>query len=808
MNKKTRIIRITIAAVLAAAFAGSGATTLATAMHVAVGARLYVAAVLAAALSGLAALSGIGGLAALGLTAIIGGGWAMARRDGLRAIADFLAAWRGAEADPARVTPGAGAFLVVLAAVLGALFFLCLYRRELVSLAVMILLALLVSSHAMSETTSIGASVPALVACAAAFALTGGIQRDASAARILVPAVLAAVLALLLMPAGRVTWGPLEDLGARMRAVFEQYFSFTHERIAFSIGEKGYNRGGEVDGQAVAMLGGPAQPDAEPVMRVTADGELLLRGTIRTTYTGYSWIDVTPKNRYLYFDITHRGVRGRVFDLDMESPTDAFKTVSGEVELLDHGTSTLFVPARMNRFTMDLSNAVFYNSSGEMFMAREVEPGDHYGVQALVPIYGDGLKQAVLWGETSDDSRYSAILSANTALPDGIDERVYALTIDLTRDAGNAYDRAEAIANYLRGNMRYRLDVEYPPDGRDFVSWFVLDSKEGYCSYFASAMAVMGRIAGLPTRYVEGYLARPGEDGTAVLSGRDAHAWAEVYFRGVGWVPFDATNGGPGRGEAQDDAADGAGDQSGEEAYGSPSGGQDDATATEAPGSDLASPSPNPDADGESGDGNAALDSSPQDEPTPTPEPDGYDFPEDPFGQDRDETQDDREASSDDPNDPDADEPDPGRSRAAWIVLIILLLLLIVALIALWVRGRLRRSDPVRLCAQSRKVQASAMIAYRANLTLLAQLGCVPSAGETPDAFARRAAAQFECPDYVAFAQAVTAARYGRQTIRRTDVACGLRAYAAFMKRLGPMDRARYTLLRVFRGLGDFEQIP
>ena len=789
---------------LAAAFAGSAATTLATAMNFAVGARLYMAAVLFAALSGLAAMSGIGGLAALGLTAIIGGGWAMAHRNGLRAISDFLAAWRGAEADSARVAQGVGAFLVVLAAALGALFFLCLYRRELVSMAVMILLALLVSSFAMSETTRISASIPALVACAAAFALTAGIQRDASAARILIPAVLAAVLALLLVPAGRVTWGPLEDLGARVRAVFEQYFSFTHERIAFSIGEKGYNRGGEVDGQAVAMLGGPAQPDSEPVMRVNADGALLLRGTIRTTYTGYSWIDVTPKNRYLYFDITHRGVRDRVFDLDLDSPADAFVTVSGEVELLAHGTSTLFVPARMNRFSMDLSNAVYYNSSGEMFMAREVEAGDHYGVRALTPIYGEGLRQAVLRGETRDDSRYSSILSANTTLPDGIDERVYALTIDLTRDAGNAYDRAEAIANYLRANMRYRLDVDYPPDGRDFVSWFVLDSQEGYCSYFASAMAVMGRIAGLPTRYVEGYLARPGEDGAAVLTGRDAHAWAEVYFRGVGWVPFDATNGGPGNGEAQDEAADGAGDQSGESAYGNPPGERDGATETEAPGSDLASPSPNPDSDTDPGDGNGALDNGPQDEPTPTPEPDNYDFPEDPFGQDQDEP----EQTADDPGDSGADGPDSERGGAAWTVLVILLILLLIALIVLWVRRRLKQSDPALLCAQSRKAQASAMIAYRANLTLLAQLGCVPSAGETPDAFAQRAAAQFECPDYAAFAQAVTAARYGRQPLRRSDVECGLRAYASLMKRLGPVDRVRYAMLRVFRGLGDFEQIP
>jgi transglutaminase-like putative cysteine protease len=143
-------------------------------------------------------------------------------------------------------------------------------------------------------------------------------------------------------------------------------------------------------------------------------------------------------------------------------------------------------------------------------MASPATPGDNYRVTALTPTYGDELRQAALWGETEDDGQYPSLLSTHTQLPEGIEPNLYALTMETVADAQSAYDRAVAIAEYLRRNMRYKLDVEYPPVGRDFVSWFVLDSKQGYCSYFASAMAVMGRIAGLPTRYVEGYYARPG----------------------------------------------------------------------------------------------------------------------------------------------------------------------------------------------------------------------------------------------------------------------------------------------------------
>ena len=55
---------------------------------------------------------------------------------------------------------------------------------------------------------------------------------------------------------------------------------------------------------------------------------------------------------------------------------------------------------------------------------------------------------------------------------------------------------------------------------------------------------------------MEGYYARPGEDGAVTLTGMDAHAWAEVYFEGLGWIPFDATNGGPGAGSAGADGSE------------------------------------------------------------------------------------------------------------------------------------------------------------------------------------------------------------------------------------------------------------
>ncbi len=56
-------------------------------------------------------------------------------------------------------------------------------------------------------------------------------------------------------------------------------------------------------------------------------------------------------------------------------------------------------------------------------------------------------------------------------------------------------------------------------------------------------MAVMARMVGLPSRYIEGYAAVPDSDGIARVTQRNAHAWAEIYFSGFGWLSFDATPG-------------------------------------------------------------------------------------------------------------------------------------------------------------------------------------------------------------------------------------------------------------------------
>jgi transglutaminase-like putative cysteine protease len=132
------------------------------------------------------------------------------------------------------------------------------------------------------------------------------------------------------------------------------------------------------------------------------------------------------------------------------------------------------------------------------------------------------------------------------ALPDTVPERVLVLGRDLTATEPTPYDRVSAIEAYLR-RFPYTLDVPAPPAGRDVVDTFLFDLQRGYCDYYASAMVVLARAAGVPARLVVGYA--PGTydwtRGSYQVTEADAHAWPEVYFPSYGWVKFEPTAGLP-----------------------------------------------------------------------------------------------------------------------------------------------------------------------------------------------------------------------------------------------------------------------
>ncbi len=135
-----------------------------------------------------------------------------------------------------------------------------------------------------------------------------------------------------------------------------------------------------------------------------------------------------------------------------------------------------------------------------------------------------------------------SVLDSYLQLPSDFPDKVRELAENLTANATTPYEKVLKIKDYL-SRIPYKTDIKAPPEGTDGVAYFLFTQKAGFCVHFASAMAVMLRSVGVPTRLAIGYLpGDPGsEKGEYILRDKFYHAWPQVYFPGYGWIDIEAT---------------------------------------------------------------------------------------------------------------------------------------------------------------------------------------------------------------------------------------------------------------------------
>ncbi len=133
------------------------------------------------------------------------------------------------------------------------------------------------------------------------------------------------------------------------------------------------------------------------------------------------------------------------------------------------------------------------------------------------------------------------------SLPDSITPRTTELARTLTASSSNPYEQARAIEAYLRSSIVYDETVPAPPEGVDIVDYVLFERQRGYCEYYSSAMSVMLRTIGVPSRVAVGFYPGDYDDsqGGYLYRQRNAHAWVEVFFPGYGWIPFEPTSSQP-----------------------------------------------------------------------------------------------------------------------------------------------------------------------------------------------------------------------------------------------------------------------
>ncbi len=548
------------------------------------------------------------------------------------------------------------------------------------------------------------------------------------------------LLTLILLPAGKVTIGFMEKAASDLKQRISDYLFFTEPRNVFTIGSYGYYPMGS------GQLGGAVEPSEFPVMMVKTDRKTLLRAIVKDEYTGRSFHDTSSAKRYLYINPRWLSQRQRAFLEEM--PGDSIQTASNlldekaiTVQMQNKAVSTLFTPVFLRSLNMPGDMVPYFNDASELFITRDLEIGDRYTVFTPVFEGGDtGLNTLVSAAANTQDDYYDEFLSLYSQLPDHLEQKLFDDVFNIVQNAETPYDKALTIMNYLKKYYRYSLTPVTPPENLDFVTYFLYVKKEGYCTYFASAMTVMCRIAGLPARYVEGFLAQPTSDGFAYVTGYDAHAWTEVYFEGFGWVPFDPT---PNQHDENEPPPD-------EEPEPTPT-----PTPSPEPQSDSPTPTPNPQQE-------------PQEEPTPEP--------------------------SDEPdmqNDPEQN-PDPDKPSLWWIVFVLAAAAAVSAAMVL--------RSPDKVAARKKTEKDKAFVYGAAVAKLLQYANYRPKAGETPLSFAKRVdAVHYYQKQITPLWRILSLSNYSRlrpgaeQTKRARDT------YHAIYKETKPLRRLRFRAAMLFQ---------
>ncbi|MBR5559784.1 MAG: transglutaminase domain-containing protein, partial [Clostridia bacterium] len=391
----------------------------------------------------------------------------------------------------------------------------------------------------------------ASVAAAALLPLIAALLLSARAGGVtllrLAPSVTAVILlTLLCLPLAGSSVPLLRDMAEQVRQAIDDYLFFNDARTAFSLSTTGYQPLGS------DRLGGPVAPADTPVLQAETTGRTLLRGAIKNEYTGLAWQDTTTQRRYLFINPRFYALKDDLFDLSRPGGTardalPAQETIS--ISMCADASSTLYLTQRFSAVKGE-GIVAYFSPSSEVFTTHSLETGESYAFSGIrLTSETPGVRSLVLESMDKQDPYLQDVRALYQQLPASVSPQVHALAQSICARLDNDYDRAAAICLYLQNSFPYTLLQNTPPAAQDFVSWFLFEEKQGYCTSFASAMAVMCRTLGIPTRYIEGYAATPEDDGIARVTQQQAHAWVEVYFPGFGWLSFDPT---PGIGQTPD----------------------------------------------------------------------------------------------------------------------------------------------------------------------------------------------------------------------------------------------------------------
>ena len=261
--------------------------------------------------------------------------------------------------------------------------------------------------------------------------------------------------------------------------------------------------------------------------------------------------------------------QGNVLRVLVQSSVPATRTGGGP-----RGTATTIVPTPTPVYILPTPSAaerqIIQERSALTARLIDVRPivQDGKAVRMIVngqlPNYGD--VESIQPRETvGRGATYQTVISTSNALapalreagnsyPAWVTQRYLQLpattterTRQLAKDLENGqdhYDAALAIQGWLRDNITYNENIDYPPADQNLVDYVLFQNRQGYCEYYSTAMVMMLRSLGIPARESVGFFSGEYDEGQGGFLYREsnAHAWPEAYFPEYGWIRFEPTS--------------------------------------------------------------------------------------------------------------------------------------------------------------------------------------------------------------------------------------------------------------------------
>lgn len=297
----------------------------------------------------------------------------------------------------------------------------------------------------------------------------------------------------------------------------------------FQLGENGSGGGGAGSSiNPMAQLEGQLR---EPVtremfyVRVNVDDPFYLRLVPLEEFTGTGW--------------TIGGLRADA-DAEGDLPVDSVSvgTRSFNATVTVEELNDRFLPSYYSTSRVDADGAWRYDAGlNSIYSRSDTTGGLAYRLSVVEPQPTVEDLQAADPGGIPPE-----IQQRFTLLPDDVRPEIRTIVDEITANATTAYERTLAINDYFSPSNGFSYSVSTEDGTSDDLLVDFLQNKRGFCQQYAAAMGVMMRLANIPSRVVVGFTrGQQQDDGRWLVTNKNAHAWVEGYFAGIGWVPFDPT---------------------------------------------------------------------------------------------------------------------------------------------------------------------------------------------------------------------------------------------------------------------------